>query len=68
MKIFFEMVGAGKNPFVAKTAIIAVSDEGFGTGSLHSAFKNKTKVEVVVFSDVNNASKWLKIPNEEMIF
>jgi hypothetical protein len=68
LKIFFEMVGVEKSPFVAKTAIIAVSTEEFGTGSLYSVYKNKTKVEVVVFTEVNNAAKWLGVPIDETLF
>jgi hypothetical protein len=68
LKIFFEMVGSEKDPFVRKTAIIAVSNEEFGTGSLYSVYKNKKKVEVVLFSDINNVIKWLKIPKDKKIF
>jgi len=68
LKIFFEMVGADKNPLIKKTAILTVSKEEFGTGRLYSAYKNKTKVEVVVFTDLKNASQWLEIPKDKTFF
>lgn len=68
LKIFFKLVGVEKNPFVSKTAILAVSNEEFGTESLYSVYKNKIKVEVVVFFDLNNVTKWLGIADDKTIF
>jgi hypothetical protein len=68
LKIFFEMVGIDKMPLISKTAIIAVSNSEFGTGKLYSAYKNKVKVEAVVFSNIDNVSEWLGIPKGEIVF
>ena len=68
LKIFFEIVGVDKIPLISKTAIIAVSNEEFGAGRLYSVYKNEKKVEVVVFSDTDKVSEWLRIPKDKKVF
>ena len=68
LKIIFEIVGAEKQPMIRKMAIITVSDEEFGTGKIYSVVKNKSKVEVVVFSNIDTAVQWLDIPKDVKLF
>ena len=55
-------------PLISKTAIIAVSNEEFRAGRLYSVYKNEKKVEVVVFSDTDKVSEWLRIPKDKKVF
>ena len=68
LKIFFELVGVEKKPLINKAAIITVSDEELGTGKIYSVYKHKSKIEAVVFSDIDNAHKWLEIPKGIKLF
>ena len=38
----------------------------FGTGKLYSVYKNRIKVEIVVFSNVDKMSKWLEVPKDRL--
>jgi hypothetical protein len=66
LKILFEIIGTDKNPLVSKTAIITVSNEEYGTGKLYSAYKNKKKIEAVVFSDIDKVLQWMGIPKDKI--